>query len=346
MTLTEHLRRYIVSGEPNVALLAALAELVRERIWKSDMWEQPPDYFGYPEYGSWGEAFSGDDPSPGPAADFFLEEVVQELPFLERTIQEGNSVEALLRQKVKWFLTDRQKKHDPVGYRTFTNLVAVLEGMIADGAATATNRVRSKLRNPTLIQLKLGDSGPTPAARDLARVVDTDPDWLPVLRRLAKLGKGAQRLLRERLDRFPSQGVVAFSVGELGAVLKARVREAHEAWNRPAGGSPATSRRTPEPSDDFRTDALPGRYSSFEECLGALRQGVPEAVERSDYTPKVRRGMLAVFADWLKYLAVGQDHPPLREWAAQLGLPKSSLGDYLQRLRSLIQEVLKIRGAE
>src|SRR5262249_32635150 len=124
MSLTDHLRRYLEGADPDVALLAGLAELIRERLQWSFMWGHPPEFFGYPEYHRWSEAFSGDDLSPGPVGDFFLEEIVPEQAFLLKTIRAGNAVEALLRQKVKWFLTDRQRKHDPVGYRVFGNLVA------------------------------------------------------------------------------------------------------------------------------------------------------------------------------------------------------------------------------
>jgi hypothetical protein len=333
VSATDHLRRYLSTGEPDVALLAALADLVRQRLRKSGMWGHPPEYFGYPEYHTWEEAFSEEDPSPGPAGDFFLEEVVPESAFFDQTLQAGNDVDALLRQKVRWFLTDRQKRHDPIGYRAFMNLLAVVEAMVADGSAVATNRVGGKIRNPTLVRLTSTGSSPPADEGELSRVIDTDADWQPVLRRLAKLGKGAQRLLRERLELFPAAGVAAFSVGELGAVLKARAREANEAWNRAteAGNNPNES-RTPPQSEC---------YTPSEEDLSSLRSRVCAAVEKSEYTPKVKRGMAVVFEDWLKYLAAGADHPPLREWAPQLGLSRSTLGDYLQRLQSLMRAVLR-----
>ncbi len=346
MSLTEHLRQYLASNKPDVALLASLAELIRERIWKSGMWEQPPDYFGYPEYHSWREAFAADDPSPGPAGDFFLEEIVRDRSFLEETIQAGNAIDAWMRQRIKWFLIDRQKKHDPIGYRVFKNLTAVLEAMIADGSATATNQVQGKLRNQSLIRLKSVEPGSLAGEPDLARLIDTDPEWQPVLLRLAKLGKGAQQLLRERLVRLSSAGVDAFSVGDLAAILKAKVRALYEAWNRPSECTSTGSPTTPENPDEFRTDAPDERYGDGDEHLDSLRREVPEAVERSEYISKVKRGMLVVFEDWLNYLQMGRDHPPLREWAAQLGLPKSSLGDYLNRLRLVIRGILEKRRAE
>jgi hypothetical protein len=337
VTLTEHLRRYLDKGEPDVPLLAALANEVRERLRAARMWQQPPEYFGYPEYHSWQEAFSGDDAAPGPVADFFLEKIVPEQSFLTQTLGAGNDVEALVRQKVKWFLIDRQKRHDPVGYRAFMNLVAVVEAMAAGGAAVVENRVRGKVRNPTLVRLTRGGPGPPAGADELARVIDADAEWQPVLRRLAKLGTGAQRLLRERLERLPSAGVVAFVVGELGDLLKARARAANEAWNRPEDLDRA---------DESRTGPPGGRYPTSEEDLTALGRGLRQAVEKSDCTPKVKRGLVAVFEDWEKYLAAGQDHPQVREWASQLGLARSTLADYLRRLRGLLQAVLDRRSAD
>lgn len=336
MTLTKLLQDYLDSGEADEALLAAVAELIRERIWKSHMWNQPPEFFGYPEYHTWSEAFSGDDPSPGPAGDFFLEEIVPEQNFLDQTIRAGNTVEALLRQKVRFFLTDRQKKFDPIGYRAFKNFVAVIEGMVSEGVASVSNRVRGKIRNPSIVRLT--SSGPAPCAgeQELGHVIDGDPDWQPVLIRLAKLGTGAQRLLRARLDRFLSQGVGAFSVGEFGFLLKARARAANKAWNRPTENS-----GNPPNQDESRTNLENDRYSLSEEYLVDFARKVRQAVEGSDYTAKVKRGMLVVFEDWLKYLRVGNDHPPFRDWAIQLGLRKSSIADHYKNLRQLIRAALE-----
>src|SRR5262249_9517066 len=162
--------------------------------------------------------------------------------------QAGNSVEALLRQKIKWFLLDRQRKHDPVGYRAFMNLVAVVEAMITAGAATATNLVRRRVRNPTILRLTSTGHALPASRNELARLIDSDPAWQPVLLRLGKLGKGAQELLRKRLDQFSSLGVAAFQVGEFGALLKERVRAANEAWHRPSPNVPSVS----EPDDLIR----------------------------------------------------------------------------------------------
>ena len=340
MTPTDHLRRCLDAGEPDAPLLIALAELIRARIRESGMWEQPPEYLGYPEYHSWTEAYSGGEPWPATATDFYMEEVKPDLDFFEQTIRAGTSVDALLWQKVSFFLIDRQKRNDPIGYRTFKNLVAVIEAMVAEGAATVTGRVKGKIRNPTLVRLTREDAALPVAERDLARVLDSDAAWQPVLRRLGKLGEGAQRLLRERLDGFPAAGVAAFLVGELATVLKARTRPAHETWSRPAdaGGTPPAG--DPDNAEVFRTGEQGERYIIAKARLAALAQSVRESVVRSNYTPKVQRAMLTVLADWLKYLALGQDPPPLREWAAELGLPKSSLADYVQRLRLLFRAIM------
>jgi hypothetical protein len=339
MTLTDHLRRYLEGADADVALLAGLADLIRIRLQRSGMWCHPPDYFGYSEYHSWSEAFSGDDLTPAPVCDFFLEEVVPEQDFLLKTVLAGNTIEALLGQKVKWFLTDRQRKHEPVGYRVFGNLVATVKAMIDDGIAASTNLVRGKVRNPTVIRLGASAHGPPAHADELAQVIARDPDWPPVLLRLSKLGRGAQRLLRERLDQFPAAGVVAFQVGEFGALLKARVRAAHEAWTRPAGQDPES------PAEDCdllsRTGGPGDRYFMSEEGLASFGRRVREAVDQSNFTDKVRRRMIVVLEDWLKYLAAGQEPPKVREWAVQLALPKSSLNEYRNNLLPLMRAVLE-----
>jgi hypothetical protein len=339
MSLTDHLRRYLEGADPDLALLVGLADLIRERLQRSFMWGHPPDFFGYPEYHSWSEAFSDDDPSPGPAGDFFLEEIVPEQDFLRKTVQAGNPVEALLRQKVRWFLTDRQRKHDPIGYRVFENLVATVQAMLDDGAIAAANLVRGKVRNPTVVRLTAAEPGPPADTDELARVIDHDPEWSAVLLRLAKLGRGAQRLLRERLDRFPTVGVRAFQVGELGGLLKSRARAANRSWNRPAGEDSASAGR--DDGDLSRTSELGDRYFTSEEVLVSFGRRVREAIERSDFTDKVRRRMLVVLDDWLKYLAAGQDTPKVREWAIQLGLPKSSLNEYRNNLLPFMRAVLE-----
>jgi hypothetical protein len=178
----------------------------------------------------------------------------------------------------------------------------------------------------------------------LARVIDSDPEWPPVLLRLAKLGLGAQRLLRGRLDRFPAAGVAAFQVGEFGDLLKARVRAVNQAWGRPGGEGEGPAEE--DAADPSRTGEPGGRYFMSAEDLAAFGRRVREAVEGSDFTDKVRRRMLVVLEDWLKYLAIGQGPPKVREWAAQLGLPKSSLSEYRNNLLPFMRAGLEGRPAD
>jgi hypothetical protein len=332
VSLTDHLRTYLETGEPTVALLGELAALVRRRIRALGMWGQPPRFLGYPDFSSWDEAFNSEDMAPGPVADFFLERIVPDLDYLGLTIRAGNRVEALLYQKIGFFLTDRQKKNDPVGYRAFKNLAATLEAMETDGVANLSNRVRGKVRNPTVVRLAGPGPGGLTDERDLAAAIDRDEEWQSVILRLSKLGIGAQRLLRARLDRLTDVGISAFQVGDLGRILKDRARQAHEAWNRQSEAKDGG-----ENADEIRTDPGLSSYSTSEETLNSLDTRVRIAIAESGYTAKVKRGMELVLNDWLRHLRDGRRPPPLSEWSAQLGLSRSSLGDYRKRLEDLLR---------
>ncbi len=361
MNLSELLRRPLASvPEPErVALMAELGRMIANRIRAVEMWDQPPEYFGYPEFRHWREAYPADFESrafdyasASPTLDFFAERFAQALDAggpLNTVLDDGGDVFPYVAVMIGNFLTDRQRTNDPVGYRVFKNLEAVVQGLELAGTAilSGLHDRKSKpgrVRRATQVRFTT-PTGPSPTAPLLELLLAAD-SLRGSLHKLSKLGTGAQRLLGLAVAALPGAGVSSFEFGELLVPLQTAVRDAVRVWVDCPTAIPALGVLADGEiiSREIRKSDSRSRYQTLNEHFDVVRREVRAAIDTGNYQDRTRNAMCCVLDDWFAHLAAagadGDAHPPLDDWARQLGVKRSTLWDHLERLRGIIRQAL------
>ncbi len=137
-----------MAEEVSVELRSAL---VREMRWRS-LWASPPAYVGVLGWPSW---TPGDTEGTASPLDDFLSECYlfvfgEQLRQLLNQLRVSSKIDGLVVIFVRHFLTDRQKHHDPLGYRLFEILCTAVRGAVV-AEDLYVLRGTSKIRNETVL---------------------------------------------------------------------------------------------------------------------------------------------------------------------------------------------------
>jgi hypothetical protein len=337
VTFTDHFRRLETTRAPDEEFLAALGKAVRGRLHHAGLWDQPPDYLGYPEFHNWAEAFAKGDAVAPPALDCYIEGIVRRYDSLRDHLRKKGNIDGLIYLNIDRFILARQKKHDPVGYSAFKNLEAALEEMSQGGQVTAEGRDRGRLRNQTLIRFT---AGAPPASREqIEAVMGAGAPWEHALPRQVKIGTGAQRLLLDCLRALPGSGVAAFRLGDLASVLKHKVRNVHAQRNRPPDRDVVAETRGDQEIKELIRIVKPEPRYENKEVLDVLLRRIREAIESSDLQERTRAGLRHLLEELASFAETGEEVPTWAELARRLGVRRTTLWDHLERLRKLVESL-------
>ena len=384
MNLTELLLRALetTAQDDRVRFMAEVGRLIVRQVHALGMWEveNGPRYFGF-EDRHWSDIYLSDFEgnlhqyaAAEPTTDFFLgssepdqsvretdggeapapqgrrfrfEEAFGEGGRLGAMARQGDDIGGYLATMVRNYLHERQKSKDLVGYRVFKNLEAVMEELEAANTLSVTGRVgrRQRIRPSSIIRFRATNAeGGAPAS--LAETVLEAPTLAGNVHKLAKLGRGAQRLLLPAVEGRPAVGFSEFPFGELLAPLQQRVREAARVWFSEPPASRGIETGGAKNLEEIRIVDPAERYT-LGEYLELLAREVRAEIDRVVPQERTRLGLRGVLDDWFAHLAEtqadGDDHPSLDEWAIRLGLKRSTLWDYIQRLREIIARVKAAR---
>jgi hypothetical protein len=227
-------------------LRAALAGEMKKR----GLWQSPPSYLGAYGWESWdSEAPPGSGPARAQSAlgelvaDCYAFIFVDRLQSLKRHLEEKPDIDGLVLLNVRHFLHERQKLHDPLGFRVFEMLQAAVEEAVSSGDLHVLAGDR-KIRNDTLLGFR-PDAEPLPTPADWERIAlrwndELMPDLVTAQTR--KLAAVVRRL-RELLLALPGQGVEAFRLKDLLDPLKRDARGRWAALLEEAGGGDGESRQ-------------------------------------------------------------------------------------------------------
>jgi hypothetical protein len=212
------------------ALRAAVACEIKRR----GLWQSPPSYLGAYGWESWESEAVGSAGNRAQSsalgelvADCYAFIFVDRLQSLKRHLQDKSDIEGLVLLNVRHFLHERQKEHDPLGFRIFEMLQSAVEEAVACGALHVLAGDR-KIRNDTLL-------GFDPAAEPPR----TPPDLEPIVRRWndelmpalvtarTRQQTAVVQELRRRLLDLPQSGIEVFRFKDLLEPLK---RDARGRW--------------------------------------------------------------------------------------------------------------------
>jgi hypothetical protein len=342
MSFSEHLPRVSPGQYPDEALLAEVGRALRGHLRRTGMWDQPPEFLGYPAYARWHDAFADGDAAAEPTLDCYLEAIVRRYgSLMDHLLTRKANVDGLVHLNIRRFILKRQKGHDPVGYAVFKNVEAVLAELIDEGAVRPVPpdpTGSGSLRNDTV--LTFGEAAEdVPAPRDrVEAAAAAGPGWEQALPRLSKVGKGARRLLRPCLTGLPAAGVGTFRLRDLVGPLKVRARAVHAQRNRPADQEVVSVARGDDAVRELIRIVRPqAGYGEHQETLERLLDCVQKGIARRDFQERTREGLRRLVRELRQHADSDEEVPSWAELARQLGARRTTVWDHLVRLRELVR---------
>lgn len=301
------------------------ATLVGE-MKKRGLWQSPPSYLGAYGWESWdSEAPQGSGRAQGAlgelVADCYAFIFVDRLQSLKRQLQEKPDIDGLVLLNIRHFLHERQRAHDPLGFRIFEMLQAAAEEAVSSGALHILAGDR-KIRNDTLLGFDPAADPPSTPSDLEPIVLRWNDELMPALVTARTRQQAAVvRRLREHLLDLPRRGIAAFRFKDLLDPLK---RDARERW----AALPAPD--LPESTDESRQS-----FEDLTRCISASIDGV-EADSRT-------RGQLRTLWNylWRQHREEGQegglDAPPsYRQLGQRLNISRERLPVLFALLRQLV----------
>lgn len=211
-------------------LRAALATEMKRR----GLWQSPPCYLGVCGWESWDfempqgpGAHRGQGALGELVADCYAFVFVDRLQSLKRHLEDKPDIDGLVLLNVRHFLHERQREHDPLGFRIFEFLHSAVEDALSSGALHILAGDK-KIRNDTLLGFHpSAPLQPTPADWEQIALRWNDSLMPALVTARTRQQIAVVRQMRENLLELPRQGIEAFQVKDLLDPLK---RDARERW--------------------------------------------------------------------------------------------------------------------
>jgi hypothetical protein len=230
-SFTEALRALDAPEEPRRGaverLLTGLRDALGVELRRRGLWECPPSYLGVI-----GSPYWDDEALDELAAECYLYNLAR-LRSLRAQLRLKANVDGFVLLNVRHFVFERQRAHDPLGYRLYEVLAGAAERLLAAGTLHLLAG-GPKLRNETLLGFSPGAGARLARPDELAAVASSwNDELLETL--LAPAGGGdrtpGDQRIAERLADLSRRGIAAFRFGELLEPWKrdARARWAHRA---------------------------------------------------------------------------------------------------------------------
>jgi hypothetical protein len=265
------------SAESFVALWEALRSALRSELRKRGLWESPPSYLGIYGWQTWEEG-----PEEVPEGAGALEELAAEcysfifvlrLRSLRAQLKVKENVDGLVFLNIRHFLHERQKEHDPLGFRVFEILRLAVRQAVAAGELHVLAG-DERIRNETVLGFAGEPGSRAPSADDPRAVVARwNDELLPdlVTARGAQQDEVVERL-RRRLAELGGEKE-SFRFKELVDALKNDVRTRWAALLDHSEGETAAERTGDEPARLIRI-VRPSKEveerQSFERLTGCM----------------------------------------------------------------------------
>ncbi len=324
---------------------ALVAELKRRGLW-----EAPPTYVGVLGAASWSStegAWQRDRALEELVADSYAFIFVERLGSLLAQLRVKPNVEGLVRLNIRHFLHERQREHDPIGFRVFEALRNGLRDAVEEGEMKIVEG-DPRIRGDTVLEFTSGPRAPTGAGSELAAIVRGWGDEL--LPELVTAQGRARLAVAEKLRRLLSQlretDWRSFRVKDLLDPLKQDVRarwgalfeaEVGEAGGEGEGQGLRELVRRIEPSRQLEErDSFRALVNCVGGLIAELRAGGSTHRHLETLWGFLRAHALAGEGDAL---------PSQRKLAVWLGVPRDRLPALYETLARFVERCLRSLAA-
>jgi len=212
-------------------ILDTLRRALVHEMKKRSLWSAPPRYLG--AYG--GCCWTDGDLLEDLLLDCYLFIFVRRLPGLRDQLLAGKNIDGLVFRNIRNFLTDTQRRHDPLGYRIFGIARSAVRGLL-ETAKLHLCAGDPEVGNDTVLAFSPWHDAQATADVDLRQQAAAWTDELIPELITAWSTTKLSELLAERITRLSDDDVEVFRFRELVEPLKAEARARWYAIRRDGEG--------------------------------------------------------------------------------------------------------------
>lgn len=344
LIFTEYVRLLDAEIEPGRedfdAVWGKLRDALKSEMIKRSLWNAPPSYLGICGWSSWSAKEALDEL----LSDCYCFIFVRRLPGLEALLEVQDNIEGLVFRNIRHFLFEKQKHHDPLGYRVFCVLrLAVRQSVTAGSLHVLAGNPR--VGNATVLALSATTERPRAGPEELSEPTRAWSDQLlPELMtaRGAKLDAVVGRICR-CLVRLAALGIERFRFKDLIDPFKQAVRRR---WNAIWLGTQGEMAFEDGDGEFVTLVRLVRPDSGFEErdVFHQLLACVAESLERLEARRKTHTYLEKLWT-FLRHHAAEDDRvadatgklPSRRKIADLLGIPRYRLPELNATLGGLVE---------
>lgn len=368
---TAYVRSLTPGAEPDrdalVRVLRTLAGMLRKELKRRGQWLAPPSYLGVYGWASWDEPGALEDLTSACYAYTF----VTRLRALRAQLRVKPNIDGLVFRNVRNFVHDRQRRHDPLGYRAWEVVRAAVETALADGALHLLSDGPA-VDDDTLLAVRPGADPRQPDPDEASRrrqairalVAQWTGDLLPdLVTARGRQRDGVAAELAVRLPALAGEGVEVFRFRDLLGPLRAHLRETWAAmlWHAKGDLTPLDDVETgPQAAgggeDDgedvgfvrvlrlYRPPPAPDRRAAERQSARRLTDCVSSAVEEAELDRRTH-GYLETLWSFLR-TCVSDDElvPSQRRMSATLGIPRDRFRELLDQLGEMLHRCRRLLG--
>lgn len=323
---SDHVRDLLAENHDNTQdVLTHLHRVVRRHLKKIGQWSLPPKYLGY-DGESWEQPGAMDDL----VQDAYLSCILKRLTTLGAQVEKTGTCEGSVHWKLKWFLSDRQEKGNPIARRVFRNVRSASESLLESGRAECS--CGDCLTSKSII-LAVGQDTPEAAdhLEDHFAGILGEPDFAKTIHRESP---GSWKMIADAVENRFNTGMRGYKLSDLAKLLG-------DACKRPGVVSAIDEQGDDGEKSilDFlvetRTSQKERRYKAEEE-LEPWIANLTEHANANISSAWIRSRVLGTLATLADLIRDGHDirELSLRKLASRLGMPKTRLAEDFARLRT------------
>ncbi len=218
--LTQHVRNFGPDRYPGDDVLGRLQSLLRRQMRRHGLLGQPPSFLGYAGVSSWRQEGAFDDI----VVDCYIYAILNRLASLQHQAQHSEDIDPLVVHHIGFFLDERLRSANRLGYAVYCNLRGAVEEARAQGriAVRGLRRGRAVRRS----EIVFGEA-PRKAPLDravLSHHLNQMPGWVEASAALMGTTQAGQAWLFDLLVYLGTQGPAVVRLGDLADIVEERVR--------------------------------------------------------------------------------------------------------------------------
>lgn len=309
-------------------------KLLRSQLMRHGLWQSSPSLLKY-DGASWKEMEVLDDLVDDCFGAVILgvgDKTGEQLAYLKQQIQLGNSIDALVTQKIRFYVHDLHLAAFPDSAGVYKNLRKALKLVVS-----APNPKLSLLAEEEGLYGEIGRPTSTPVTLSvLDQHVRTCSRWAAALPRVQRFSRIATELTSNAVEVMPEAGKIPFLFGELKTAVS---KNAFELLPN------VEQRAVAEFNDD--DDQFPvftrmvdgeDRYEKQHEELDEQVQRAIEAIDRAKRRPLIREKMKVIVRRLANNVRDGHSLSQA-DLAREMGIAPQTLNDYMRFIREAFKPV-------